>query len=139
MRSNAKPARPNIWRSSILILLTFPFDDAEVPGQDESGDDRVAVSVNSCGNSMEVGKVLLADGVEPLQEAFALALGEHLGEGSDVTGQGIELRAIGQDGPEPELFDLGQSFGSAEDPSRHHAGCGRLCGDRQWRGALSRR
>jgi hypothetical protein len=53
-----------------------------------------------------------------------------------MTGQGIELGTVGQDGLEPELFDLGQGLGSAEDPSRHHAGCWRLRGDRPWRGAL---
>ncbi|GAA2767579.1 hypothetical protein GCM10010103_66210 [Streptomyces paradoxus] len=81
-------------------------------------------------------EVVLADGVEPLRKSFPLPLGEHLGEGPDVTGQGIELRAVGQDGLEPELFDLGQRLGSAEDPSRHHAGCQRLRGNRPWQGAF---
>ncbi|NEA49681.1 hypothetical protein [Streptomyces sp. SID10815] len=67
---------------------------------------------------------VLADGVGPLRESFALALGEHLGDESNVTGQGIERWAVGQDGLEPELIDLGQGLGSAEDPSRHHAGAG---------------
>jgi hypothetical protein len=31
-------------------------------------------------------QAVLADGVEPLREPFALAPGEHLGEGPDVTG-----------------------------------------------------
>lgn len=53
---------------------------------------------------MEAGKVVLADGVEPLREPFALALGEHVGEGPDVTCQGIEFGAVGQDGLEPELL-----------------------------------
>jgi hypothetical protein len=53
-----------------------------------------------------------------------------------VTGQGVEFRTVGKDGLEPELFDLGKRLGSAEDPSRHHAGCRRLRGDRPWRGAL---
>ncbi|GAA2920773.1 hypothetical protein [Streptomyces enissocaesilis] len=82
----------------------------------ESGEDRVAVSVEACGESVEARQVVLLDGVEPLREPFALALGEHLGEGPDVTGQGVEFRAVGQDGLEPELFDLGQRLGSAEDP-----------------------
>ncbi|GGU93137.1 hypothetical protein GCM10010260_29970 [Streptomyces filipinensis] len=85
---------------------------------------------------MEAGKVVLADGVEPLWESFALALGEHLGEGPDVTGQGAEFRADGKDGFEPELFDLGQRLGSTEDLSRHHARCRRLHGDRLRRGVL---
>ncbi|QWA26773.1 hypothetical protein KJK32_46190 (plasmid) [Streptomyces sp. JCM17656] len=81
---------------------------------------------------MEAGKVVPADGVEPLRESIALALGEHLGEGPDMAGQGIEFRAVGQGGLEPELFGLGQSLGSAENPSRHHAGCRRLRRDRPW-------
>ncbi|MEU6852517.1 hypothetical protein ABZ901_21665 [Actinacidiphila alni] len=68
------------------------FDDAGVPGQGQAGDDRVAVSVDSGREGVEAGKVVLADGVEPLREPFALALGEHLGEGPDVTGQGIRFR-----------------------------------------------
>ncbi|GGT03511.1 hypothetical protein GCM10010254_24810 [Streptomyces chromofuscus] len=47
---------------------------------------------------MEAGKVVLTDGVKPLREAFALALGEHVGEGPDVTGEGVEFGAVGQDG-----------------------------------------
>ncbi|GAA2967377.1 hypothetical protein GCM10010446_61440 [Streptomyces enissocaesilis] len=54
----------------------MPFDDAGVPGQGEAGDDRVAVSVDAGGESAEAGQAVLADGVEPLWEPFALAPGE---------------------------------------------------------------
>ena len=90
------------------------FDDAGVPGQGQSGGDGVAVSVDVGRESVEAGQVVLADGVEPLRESSALALGEHLGAGPDVTSQGAEFRAVGQDGLEPELFDLGQRLGSTE-------------------------
>jgi hypothetical protein len=112
------------------------FDDSGVPEQGESGDDRVTVSVDARRERVEAGKVVLPDGVEPLREAFALVLGEHVGEGPNVTGQSIEFRAVGQDGLESELFGLGQCLGSAENPSRHHAGRRRLCGDRPRRSAL---
>ena len=55
--------------------------------------------------------VVLADGIEPFWEPFALALGEHVGERPDVTGQGLKFGAVGQDGLEPELFDLGGGSG----------------------------
>ncbi|MFI1104542.1 hypothetical protein [Streptomyces melanogenes] len=70
------------------------------------------ISVDASRESVEAGQVVLADGVEPLRESFALALGEHLGEGSNVTGQGVEFGAVGQDGLESGLFDLGQGLGS---------------------------
>lgn len=35
------------------------------------------------------GQVVLTDGVQPLREPFALALGEHLGGGPNVTGEGV--------------------------------------------------
>ncbi|MEU4506036.1 hypothetical protein [Streptomyces sp. NPDC024089] len=37
----------------------------------------------------------MANGVEPFEEPFALALGEHLGEGPDMPGEGVELGALG--------------------------------------------
>ncbi|MFJ6944014.1 hypothetical protein ACISU4_05020 [Streptomyces wuyuanensis] len=43
-------------------------------------------------------RMVLADGVEPPRESFTLALGEHVGEGPDVAGQGIGFGAVGQDG-----------------------------------------
>ncbi|MGW5666293.1 hypothetical protein ACWEWG_40900 [Streptomyces sp. NPDC003758] len=92
------------------------FDDAGVSGQGQARDDRVAISVDASRESVEAGQVVLADGVESLRESFALVLGEHLGEGPDMTGQGVEFRAVGQDGLEPELLDLGQRLGSADDP-----------------------
>src|SRR5690348_5272277 len=68
-----------------LDPVDVSFDDAGVPGQGESGDDGVAVSADASRESVEAGQVVLADGVEPLRESFALALGEHLSEGSNVT------------------------------------------------------
>lgn len=73
---------------------------------------------------MEAGRVVLADGVEPRREPFTLALGEHPGEGQDVTGEGAEFGAIGQDGLEPDLFHLGRNLGPAENPARHPPGDG---------------
>ncbi|MGW7574687.1 hypothetical protein [Streptomyces sp. NPDC054765] len=53
------------------------FDDARAPGKREAGDDGLAVVVDACGEGVEAGKVVLPNGVEPLREPFALALGEH--------------------------------------------------------------
>lgn len=94
-----------------LDPIDVAFDDFGVPGQCQAGGDGVAVSVDAGRESVKAGQVVLADGVEPLRESFALAFGEHVGEGPDVTGQGIEFGAVGKDGLEPELFDLGQRLG----------------------------
>lgn len=48
--------------------------------------------------SAKAGQIVLADGVGPLPEPYALALGEHLRKGSDMGGEGVELWAGGQDG-----------------------------------------
>ena len=66
----------------------MPFDDAGVPGQGEAGDDGVAVDAG--GEGVEAGQVVLPDGVEPVVQALALALGEHGREGADVPGEGVE-------------------------------------------------
>lgn len=50
--------------------------------------------------SVEAGQVVLPDGVEPVGQALALALGEHGREGADVSGEGIELGAVRSDGLE---------------------------------------
>ncbi|MFF1418556.1 hypothetical protein [Streptomyces sp. NPDC058280] len=70
------------------------FDDAGVPGQGEAGDDGVAVAVDACGEGVEAGKVVVADGIEPLGELLALSLGEYLSEGADVSGEGVQFGAV---------------------------------------------
>jgi hypothetical protein len=70
---------------SILIRLTCPSPTPETPGQGEADDDGIAITVDACGEGAEAGEVVLPDGVEPLRQPFALALGEHLAEGPDVT------------------------------------------------------
>ncbi|ARF53156.1 hypothetical protein B1H19_02250 [Streptomyces gilvosporeus] len=54
----------------------MPFYDARVPGQGETGDDSVAVAVDSGGEGVEAGQVVVADGVEPLGQPLALPIGE---------------------------------------------------------------
>ncbi|KPC81158.1 hypothetical protein ADK82_19715 [Streptomyces sp. NRRL S-4] len=66
---------------------------------------------------MEAGEVILPDGSEPLRQPVALALGEHLAEGADVAGEGVQFRAVDQNGLESKVFRLGEGLGSAEDPS----------------------
>jgi hypothetical protein len=47
------------------------LDDAGVPRQGQAGDDGVAVSIDAGRESVvETGKVVLADGVEPLRESL---------------------------------------------------------------------
>lgn len=61
----------------------------------------VAVSDDACGEAVETGQVVLADGVEPPARVLALALREHLGEELHVTGERIGLGTLGQHGFEP--------------------------------------
>lgn len=63
---SSKPARPNIWRLSILIL-DMSFDDARVPGQGQAGDHSIPVAFQPCGEGVETGKAVLSDGVEPIR------------------------------------------------------------------------
>ncbi|BCK66063.1 hypothetical protein Srufu_000160 [Streptomyces libani subsp. rufus] len=75
----------------------------------------------------------MPDGVEPLRESFALALGEHGREGSDVSGEGLQFGALSKDHLEPQLLDFGEGFGAAEDPLETVRGDGGFavtgCGD----------
>ncbi|MFF8279674.1 hypothetical protein ACF05T_26775 [Streptomyces lateritius] len=93
------------------------FDDAGAPGQGEPGDDGIAVTLDACGESVEAGEVVSPDGVESLRQPFALALGEHLAEGADVAGEGVEFRAVNQNGLEPRALRLGEGLRPAEDSS----------------------
>lgn len=93
----------------------MPLYDARVPGQGETGDDSVAVAVDTGGEGVEAGQVVVADGVEPLGQPLAMPLGEDLGEGPDMSGECIQFGAVDQDGLEAELFRLGEGVGVAED------------------------
>ncbi|MFF7651752.1 hypothetical protein ACFZCY_18535 [Streptomyces sp. NPDC007983] len=93
------------------------FDDARVPLQGEASDDGVAIAVDTGGEGVEAGQVVLPDGVGPVRQAFALALGEHDREVADMPDEGVELGAMKADGLELELFGLGEGFRAAEDPS----------------------
>lgn len=50
-----------------LDPVDVSFDDAGVPGQGEAGDDGVTVAVDACGEGVDGGQVVLADGIEPLR------------------------------------------------------------------------
>ncbi len=39
-----------------------------------------------------------------------------------MSSEGFQIRAVGQDGLEPELFDLGEGVGVAQDPAGDGAG-----------------
>ncbi|MGC9499282.1 hypothetical protein [Streptomyces sp. WG7] len=96
MRSNSKPARPNIWRFEHVDPVHVAFADTRVPGQVEAG--------NDCGESVKAGQVVLSDGVEPVRQALALALSELGRERADVPGECVELGAVSAYGLEPELL-----------------------------------
>lgn len=87
-----------------LDPVDMAFDGARVPGQGQAGDDGVAVPVDAGGERVEAGQVVLPDGVEPVRQALALALGEHRGEGPDVAGERVDFGAVRADGLELELL-----------------------------------
>ncbi|MFF9673613.1 hypothetical protein ACF1GS_18225 [Streptomyces eurythermus] len=88
---------------SILIRLTCPSTTPELQGQGEAGD----------------------DGVEPVGQALALALGEHGREGANVPGEGVKFGAVRPDSLELDLLGLGEGVRMAEDPSGDGSGRGR--------------
>lgn len=100
----------------------MPFHDARVPGQREPCDDGGPVAIDAGGEGVETGQVVLADRIEPLGQPLALSLGEDLGEGADMSGEGFQFRAVDQDGLESELFDVGERVGVAQDPAGDGAG-----------------
>lgn len=51
-----------------------------------------------------------------------MALGEHQGEGPDVSSEGVEFRAVDQDGLEPKVVDLWEDLGTPKGPAGHGAG-----------------
>ncbi len=65
-----------------------------------------------CGKGTETGQIVLPDGDEPVRKTFALALGQHDGEGADVSGERVGLGAVGAHGFEQQLFGLGKGFRS---------------------------
>jgi hypothetical protein len=105
-----------------LDAVDVPFHDSGAPGQGEAGDDGVTVAVDACGEGVETGQTILADGIEPLGQPLALSLGEDLSERTDVSGEGFQFGAVGQDGLHPELFALGEGLGVPEDPAGDRAG-----------------
>ncbi|MFF3489614.1 hypothetical protein ACFYXC_41325 [Streptomyces sp. NPDC002701] len=46
--------------------------------------------VDAGGKGMETGQIVLPDGDEPVRKTLALALGQHDGEGADVSGERVE-------------------------------------------------
>ena len=66
---------------------------------------------------MQGGLVIGVDGGDPRVEAAAVAAGEDLGEGGDVPGQGVQVRAAGADVLEANLVVGVQVVGAAQDPA----------------------
>ncbi|CAL9278741.1 hypothetical protein SUDANB91_00046 [Streptomyces sp. SudanB91_2054] len=127
LRSSAEPVRPNIWRLSMLIRLTWPSATPEFQGSVRPA--MTASRSMPAAKAWRLGWSSWQTASSHCGSCSPLTFGEHVGEGPDVTGQGAEFRAVGRDGLEPELFDLGQRRGSAGDPSGHHAGYWRIAKD----------
>lgn len=72
-------------------LVGAAFDDTRAPGQGATSDDGGAVTVDAGRVGVEAGQSVPPDGVEPVRQALALALGEYDSEGSDVAGERVEF------------------------------------------------
>ncbi|MEU3657274.1 hypothetical protein AB0E67_31675 [Streptomyces sp. NPDC032161] len=69
-----------------LDPVDMAFDHARVPGQGETGNEGIAVSVDTRSEGMNARQVVLPGGVEPVRQALAPAVGEHDREGAVVPG-----------------------------------------------------
>ncbi|MFE1381918.1 hypothetical protein ACFW6S_23580 [Streptomyces sp. NPDC058740] len=99
---------------SLLIRLPRPSTAPELQG-------RVSPAMTaSWSRSMpaaRVWEIIAPDGVEPLRQPLALALGEHPREGPpDVCGEGVEFGAVDQDGLKPEMIGIREGIGAPEGP-----------------------
>ncbi|GAA2456278.1 hypothetical protein GCM10010433_68220 [Streptomyces pulveraceus] len=66
---------------------------------------------------MEAGEVVSPDGLDPLRQPLALALGEHVATGADVACEGVLFRVVDRNGLESKALRLGEVLRPAKDPS----------------------
>lgn len=124
LRSRSKPARPSIWRLSIL-KVDVAFDFAGAVGQGEAVSDGLLVGADAGGEGVQVGLVAGFDCGEPVfQVQFAGAAGHHLGEAGHMAGEGVQVRAPGQDRGELVPFVWLKVFGPGQQPFGDLAGFG---------------
>jgi hypothetical protein len=69
-----------------------------------------------------LGQVVAPDRRNPLGEPFSLELGEHLPEGTDVAGEGVQLEAVGQNGLQFQPVLLRKGVRVGQDPPGHGPG-----------------
>src|SRR5689334_19695156 len=133
LRSRSKPARPYIWRLIILILLTVPSTLPEFQCGGKAVGDGLLVVADAGGEGAQAGLFVGFDGGEPgFQVAAAGAGGHHLGEGGDVPGERIDVRAAGADGLDLSLLVWLEVVGAGQQPA------GDLTGLRDCRGRAGR-
>lgn len=98
------------------------LDDSRVPRLRESGGDGVEVALQVPGESLQARQVGGGRGFDPCWQLVALQLGEHVGEGADVSGECVQFGAVGQYVLELDPVSLGQCFGAGEDPAGDGSG-----------------
>ncbi|MEU6988833.1 hypothetical protein ABZ946_36455 [Streptomyces sp. NPDC046324] len=106
---------------SILIRFTW-LRRPRSSWQGEAGDEGIAVAVDACGEGMEAGEVVSPDGIEPLRQPFAPALGERLPEGADVAGESVKLGAVDQNNLQPKVLRLGEGLVAGAGSIRRRSG-----------------
>src|SRR6185312_877344 len=117
-----------------LDLVDGAFDPAGVPGQGEAVGDGLLVVADAGSEGAQAGLFVGFDGGEPgFQVAAAGAGGHHLGEGGDVPGERVDVRAAGADGLELGLLVWLEVVGAGQQPAGDLAGL-RDCRGRAGRG-----
>ena len=116
-RSRSRLVRPNIWRLSIFSRLTCPSTWPRTPARREAGDDGVSIAAEARHEGVQRRHVVSRHRVHPPLEPVAAHLPDHLGERSDVPGEGVQLRAAIQERLKAALLVGLQLVRLAHDPA----------------------
>jgi hypothetical protein len=91
------------------------FDGAGVVGEGEAVTDGVVVGVDAADEGVEFGLVVGLDRRDPGVEVLAVESGEHLGEGSDVEGESVQVGAARPNVLKGNGFGVVEGVGVAQD------------------------
>lgn len=104
------------------MRFTWPSTTPELQGQGQVGCDGCEVALEAVDEGVHAGQVVGPDRRNPLGKPFSLELGEHLPEGTDVAGKGVQLGAVGQNGLQLQPVLLRKGVRVGQDPPGHGPG-----------------
>jgi hypothetical protein len=85
-------------------------------------EDGVVVSTQAGGEGSQVGLVVGFDRGDPVVEPLSLSCCQDLGEGRDMRGEGVEMRAVGAHSCELVAFVVGEAVRVGEQSAGQLAG-----------------